>query len=167
MAKTPPSRAEEEHRRTVTRLSTLFAATVVLSALAFLAPSIAYQHFAQWVLGAIAGPTDEPPVAAPYVAALIGLVVDCFLALLVGYFGARYLARAIVRIVPKNKRPPLEPVPYAAACAAAVIVAFSFLMAATTQPIGALGFAVLLVRDALVAALIWFAARRALAPRKA
>jgi hypothetical protein len=162
-----PTMASEQRRsRVVGRLLWFFAFSVLSQAAVFIIVIAAYQFTTGKLLAAFAGDAGSVRIWA-IVAVVARFALEAFLALAIGFFAARRLAGAITRHASGAKRPPIQAVPYAAACAAAIIVAYSLLVFAARPQTGAGAWIVLVVEEAAVAYLLYFAARRALRPRRA
>jgi hypothetical protein len=169
VATKPSSASDQARARLVSRLSLFFAIAVVAQAAAFIALSEAYQFASGAAVGALASSgAGQGALTLQASLIVIGFLFDLFLALVIGFYGSRLLARSIVRTMPRGKKPPLQPIPFAALCAAALIIAFTlFEAAAAQQPLGAAAWLLLLVRPICVGVLLWYAARRALMPKAA
>ena len=165
MAK-PATASEQRRSRLVGRLLWLFAFSVFAQAAVFIALIAVYQIIAGKLFAAFAGDVGSLRIWE-IVAVVVQFALEAFLALAIGFFAARRLAGAIARQATGAKRPPTQAVPYAAACAAALIVAYSLLEFAVKPQTGAGAWIVLIVADAVIAYLLYFAARRALQPRRA
>jgi hypothetical protein len=165
MAK-PATASEQRRSRLVGRLVWLFAFSVLAQAVVFIAIVAVYRIIAGKMLAAFAGDAGSLRIWA-IVAVVVQFALEAFLALAIGFFAARRLAGAIARQASGAKRPPIQAVPYAAACAAALIVTYSLLEFAVKPQTGAGAWIILIVEDAAIAYLLFFAARRALRPRRA
>ena len=152
--------------RAVRRLSTVFGWSIVFQAAVFLAIAWSYRALAQLILDFAARASGGSPGAyAAILAATVVVLLDLFLALLVGFFGARWLLRAIVRATPHPMKPPTRPIPWASLCAGALVAVVSMLvLAAKTTPLSTLwaAWSFEVLRDAAVVALFWYAAQRVL-----
>jgi len=162
----PATATEQRRSRLVGRLLWLFAISVLVQAALFIVVVAAYQFISGKLLAAFAGDSASVQIWA-IVAVVVQFVLEALLALAIGFFAARRLAGAIARQAAGAKRPPIQVVPYAAACAAAIVVAYSLLEFAAKPQTGAGGLIVLVVEDAAIAYLLYFAARRALRPKRA
>jgi hypothetical protein len=160
-----------ERDRVVRRLSALFGWSIAAQAGAFLAIAWIYRLAAQALLDLAAGSTgDRSSALAAGGAAAAVILLDLFLSLVVGFFGARWLLRAIVRATPHPMKPPVQPIPLASLCAAVLAVTVSvFVYASRPDPQSAswYGWLIELARDGAVIVLFWYAARRAVRPKAA
>ena len=162
---TAPTR---DRTRVVQRLTTLAAFAAAAQAVIYLVLAFAYRFAAGAVLGALNGQGAQNSQATEGAAALLVMALDLFFALAVGFFGARWLLRAIVRATPHPMKPPTRPILWVALSAAFVAVAFLILaFAASNQSLAAPGFgwAFELIRDAAIVVLFRYAAARAIGPK--
>jgi hypothetical protein len=171
MAKGVSSDQMTERNRVVRRLSALFGWSIAAQAGAFLAIAWMYRLAAQALLDLTASSTGDrsSAFAAGGVAAVV-VLLDLFLSLVVGFFGARRLLRAIVRTTPHPMKPPVQPIPLASLCAAVLAVTVSVFVYASRpdrQSGTWYGWLVELARDGAVIVLFWYAARRAVRPKAA
>jgi hypothetical protein len=145
------------------------AYSVALQAVVFLALAWAYRFAARLILEAAAHANgDHSSAVADGIAAAVVVALDLFCALAVGFFGARWLLRAIVRATPHPMKPPTRPIAWVALSAAGVVVAFMILSYAyKNEPLSVpwFGWAFELLRDAAIVALFWIAAIRVVRPR--
>lgn len=158
-----------ERDRVVRRLSALFGWSIAAQAGAFLVIAWTYRLAAQALLNLTATSSrDGSSAIAAGAAAAVVVILDLFLALVVAFFGARWLLRAIVGATPHPMKPPTRPIPLASVCAGVLAVTISvFAYASKPDQHGAIWYGWLfeLVRDGVVIALFWYAARRALGPK--
>jgi hypothetical protein len=171
MSKVPASAPSSARSRLVRRLSALVGWSVLLQAAAFLLIAWSYRFAAQALLDAVARSRGAPVSAAAEVGTAIFVVLlDLFLALLIGFFGARWLLRSIVRATPPPNKPPTRPIPWASLCAAALIATISILaLASKAEPLASplFSWAIELFKDGAVFWLFWYAARRVVGLRHA
>lgn len=155
--------------RVLQRLTTSVGISVVAQAAIFLALAWSYRIAAHAALEMLARTNEgRSSPTADGIAAVLMVALDLFVALAVGFFGARRLLRSIVRATPHPMKPPTRPITWAALSAAGLVVAFSILAyASNAQPLTVpwFGWAFELLRDAAIAVLFWFAAARAIAPK--
>lgn len=157
-----------DRNRLIQRLSTTFALGVALQAIVYLAVAWAYRFLGNLLVDSSARASQgQSAPAAEGIAAVVILLLDLFLALLVGFFGARRLYVALAKAAPKAQRPPVQPVPLAALCAGGIVAAASILIFAASSVAlrnAWLGWTLELLRDAAVVGLFWYAAQRSLHP---
>jgi hypothetical protein len=163
---TEPIAAAQRRKQVVGKISSLFFIAIAMQTVAFLAPSWAYHFAANALLQALSTSSGIPSPAIALVTALVLIALDLFLALVVGFFGARWLYRHIVRATPKTMKPPVRPVPFASVCAGAVVVTVSIISIVSQPRVGgAAAWGFVLFREAAVFALLWHAALRAVRPK--
>jgi hypothetical protein len=168
VASKPSTASEQARNRLVSKISTLFAAAVVLQAAAFLLLSEGYRYAENAVVESVAANGGQGALTLQAILLIVGFLFDLLLALLVGFYGSRLLARSILRAMPRGKKAPAQPMPFASLCAGVLIMAFSlFEWAAVHQQSGIVPWLLVFVRNAFIALLLWYAARRAIAPKAA
>lgn len=170
MSKSQPFSDSSARERVVRKLFGMFALSVIIQAALFIALAALYRFGARFALDTIANASQgSPPAGADGIAALIVLVLDLFTALVIGFFAARRLQRAVVRLTPHPMKPPTRPIPMASLYAGGIIAVIGVLDFARQPLLGQpwSAWLVELVRDIGIALLFWYAAARSMSPPKA
>ena len=152
----------------VRRLTSAFGVSVFAQAVSFLAIVFVLHFAAHAILDASAASGGVAPSAGVALAAVIAeFVIALFFALFISFVASRRLVYAIVRATPPPSKPPVRPVPFAALCAAAIVVAVSLAVFAASPDAfaaGGLGWLIQLVREAAFVGAFWIGSTRAVFP---